>query len=193
MCLNLTSLKEFVATKDIVCYKRLRYNLLLNESVYATSGKTFTAKIKDIPAEGIINVEEDEDNDKRVFLCTDNPEFDGLECKNKHGKLYSWVHDKRVTDLIIEDTPDIYTYEYYTAYREFKVEIGNTYTSELIREENEVSIGLHSFAKLKDCKNDGSGVYIRCIIPKGAKYYRGTFFGANCYASDTLIYKKIVK
>ena len=193
MCLDLTSLKEFVAKKDIVCYKRLKCNLLLNNYAYPTSGKTFTAKIKDIPVEGIINVEKDEAGNKRVFLCTDHPKFYALKCENKHGKLYSCAHDIYVTDLIIEDVSNIYTYEYHTAYRKFKVEIGNTYTSELIREEYEVSIGLHSFAKLKDCKNDGSGVYVRCIIPKGAKYYRGTFFGNSSYASDTLIYKEIVK
>jgi len=92
-----------------------------------------------------------------------------------------------------------------TPYKDFNVEIGNTYTSLLLLESYHFVLyicdyGLHSYSKLEDAKDHtaihdlfGKVVFAKCIIPKGAKYYKGTFNGSVNYASDELIYVELVK
>ena len=36
-------------------------------------------------------------------------------------------------------------------------------------------------------------IVVECVIPKGSKYYIGTFYDKISYASDTLTYVKIIK
>ena len=56
-----------------------------------------------------------------------------------------------------------------------------------------VNIGIHSFIHLDDAideSNDWSThrmVVVKCIIPKGAKYYTGKFNTTSCRASDKLL------
>ena len=86
-----------------------------------------------------------------------------------------------------------------TPYREVKVEIGETYKSNLIKVNGiqpVVNIGIHSFARKRAAKKDyinyGDGdIIIKCIIPAGSTYYTGMFLGKKSYASDTLKYVEI--
>ena len=92
-----------------------------------------------------------------------------------------------------------------TTYMCCPVEIGETYTSELeatIGSSNHEFIflekGLHSFESLISAKQDavdtciGDYVIVKCVIPKNANYYVGTFWGYKCYASDKLTYVEII-
>ena len=61
-------------------------------------------------------------------------------------------------------------------------------------------MGLHSFELLDDCKNNAfiekiyayKSVVVKCIIPKGSKYYKGKFNNYftvySSYASDKIKY-----
>ena len=98
-----------------------------------------------------------------------------------------------------------------TTYRYFPVKIGVLYESELkINTDQsyrgtsfEVNVGLHSFKNLNACIDDseseeGSSYLLKtyiceCVIPKGSKYYIGTFCGMEGYASDKLKYRKILQ
>jgi hypothetical protein len=64
--------------------------------------------------------------------------------------------------------------------------------------EGNVLKGLHSFADRSDAYNLAhrssvmDTVIVKCIIPKGAKYYVRKFWGMKCYASNKLIIEKIL-
>lgn len=88
-----------------------------------------------------------------------------------------------------------------TYFKYSPVTIGDTYHSELTRQEltitDAIEKGLHSFASLEDANNFVSdrlnvGVF-KCVIPKGSTYYKGSFFNWKSYASDTLVYIEIIK
>jgi len=94
---------------------------------------------------------------------------------------------------------------YLTPYKLAPIEIGNTYTSKLkIETEGAkfvINIGLHSFASFESlkysirisCYNTSEIIQVQCIIPKGSRYYVGKFAGEISYASNKLIYLKIIK
>ena len=55
-----------------------------------------------------------------------------------------------------------------------------------------VDVGWHSLTSIDDCKyygfKDGRDyVILRCIIPKGARYYEGEYGGKPAYCSDKII------
>lgn len=100
---------------------------------------------------------------------------------------------------------------YITPYQKAKIVIGETYTSELIKDKNwqTVDEGLHSFANIPDCYDnsrhtantyciDGeirqtTPVLVECFIPRGARYYKGTFNGGyESLASNKLVYNRIL-
>lgn len=94
---------------------------------------------------------------------------------------------------------------YHTTYVNAKIEIGNTYTSSLSRDndllKSYIETGLHAFVCEKDVskylkrshENKRYAVIVKCLIPKGSKYYVGTFYGYKSYASDTLKYLEILE
>lgn len=125
-------------------------------------------------------------------------------------KMFSYCEEKEMC-LIIKTTTkkvkakkDIVVYktliqesdgEYLTSYQFFIVKIGETYTSDLIRDNNEICVGLHSFvskSKAKRVANYYNELAVKCVIPKGSYYYRGSFFRASSIASDTLTYVEII-
>ncbi len=63
----------------------------------------------------------------------------------------------------------------------------------LLKDENG-NVGLYAWKKLQDAKRRSSGGYaiIKCIIPKGAYYYTGTFSRTNSVMSNKLNLKEIV-
>ena len=93
-----------------------------------------------------------------------------------------------------------------TTYMCCPVEIGETYTSELEantigppnHEFKSLEKGLHSFESLISTKQDaadtceGDYVIVKCVIPKNANYYVGTFWCYKCFASDKLTYVEII-
>lgn len=76
-----------------------------------------------------------------------------------------------------------------TYYREADVEVGKTYTSELVQVKNTIETGLHSYEKIPFAIYS---IVVKCIIPKGSKYYVGIFGNNVSYASDTLKYVEII-
>lgn len=94
---------------------------------------------------------------------------------------------------------------YRTYYRGKKIEIGKTYNSSLkkytdVWGRTVVEKGLHSFKTKTDVfdlykktrKSSTPMFVVKCIIPKRALYYAGTFGKSRSYASNKLIYKEIV-
>jgi len=88
----------------------------------------------------------------------------------------------------------------FTPYRYSTVCIGETYKSDLFRRSscrNYVDFGLHSFKTLDEAIADGiyegSDVVVKCIIPRGSRYYVGKFFSKTSLASTRIKYLEIVE
>jgi hypothetical protein len=92
--------------------------------------------------------------------------------------------------------------KFITPYRHTKVEIGKTYGSKLKFDElsRTVDKGLHSYAVINSIDKD---IYLcdivnkkyavaECIIPKGSKYFAGKFGFEPSFASDKIIYDRII-
>lgn len=190
MCLELKNKNERakVAQEDITVYKRLRVRKGIK---LGNHGKAFTAVIDEKPCSGAIS-----EFEGKTFFCTDNDNLNGNDCPNKFGFKNSWEFDSVVKNMVIDGIDIEESVVYVTPYQDFRVEIGNTYTSELKKNGYEVNEGLHSFSTLQEARQDGDSegedVHVECIIPKGSKYYIGLFGGGVSYASDTLTYVRIV-
>ena len=185
MCLHINAdAEKQIATEDIICYKRVVSNIKTKK------GKSFTGMIRGIECEGKIQVEHN-----CVYFCTNELALDGTSCDNLLGYRYSWSFDSNVQSIIIDGVDIICSTEsfsFLTPYQLAIVKLGKTYTSALLRElDTAIEIGLHSFANYEDAKNNGSGVVVKCIIPKGAEYYEGTFDRSKSYASNRLKYVEI--
>ena len=188
MCLELKSnkIKSKIAKEDIVCYKRLEF-LPTIDMYIVKDGDEFNGVINEFKCAGKISIESD-----RVYFCTDHPMLCGSYAKNKHGYIHSWVLDNTVTSIIINNK-EVVTLKIATPYRWFPIEIGKTYDSELIKKDEYVHEGLHSYKNLDHAKNYYVKFYAECIIPKGSKYYEGKFVDNDAYASDKLTYVKIIE
>ena len=188
MCLQLSSEKTKLskATKDIVCYKRLDVCEKLDITKYL-DGTAFKGVIKGFKCKGHLTVEYG-----KLYFCTNNSALDGRDCDDKKGYKYSWVFDDSVTE--INGEAPVFITVYTTVYQNFTVKIGETYTSSLEKKGAIVDVGLHSYANIRDTLRSilGDEVIARCIIPKGASYYKGTFNGGTSYASNALTYVELV-
>lgn len=90
-----------------------------------------------------------------------------------------------------------------TAYMKCKVEIGNTYTSDITTNKISVEKALHSFTNKREAIERVKTETIttvelaECVIPKGSYYYKGIFSSfigeMGSIASDTLTYIKLIK
>ena len=188
MCLELKSnkTKSKIAKEDIICYKRLE-NLPTIDMSTIKDGDEFTGVINTFECSGKISIESDE-----IYFCTNHPILNGSDSLNKHGYNYSWVFDNTVTSIIINNKEVIYL-KLVTPYRKFPIEIGKTYNSELIKIDENIYEGLHSYKNSEDVKKYYNGFYAECIIPKGSKYYEGKFVDVDAYASDKLTYVKFIE
>jgi hypothetical protein len=86
---------------------------------------------------------------------------------------------------------------YNTPYEHFPVKPGLKMNSIIVVNNGEIHIAIHSFATLEGAKKCvGYGIerqLFKCIIPKGAVYYIGTFYNKNdAYASDMLNYPEVL-
>ena len=188
MCLELISnkTKSQIAKEDIICYKRLEYIPTVNMSTIK-DGDEFTGVINTFECSGKISVESN-----NIYFCTNHPILNGSDSLNKHGYNYSWIFDNTVTSIIINNK-EVIDLKIATPYRWFPIEIGKTYDSELIKKDEYVHEGLHSYKNLDHAKNYYVKFYAECIIPKGSKYYEGKFVDDDAYASDKLTYVKILE
>lgn len=198
MCLHLRKkdLNVHVAAKDIICYKRISFGKTY-DITKIKHGDPFEGIIGGTKVSGRISIEDD-----CVYYC--NNYEDGNDCKEKFGFTNSWRHDESVEDIIVNGG-SIMIGGLVTPYRNFKIEIGNTYTSKLIKSleinENDdryhssVGKGIHSFALISGAhadKDTESDIIVKCIIPEGSQYYVGHFSNQEALASDTLTYLEIV-
>jgi len=79
---------------------------------------------------------------------------------------------------------------YITPYMNFEVKIGETYTSQLVKDREFVFLGIHSVKNSNDLSE--FLVKVKCIIPKGAYYYKGLNCDCRSYASDQLTYVELI-
>lgn len=103
---------------------------------------------------------------------------------------------------VIEDhrnlTKSQYQGKLITIYRCFEIEIGKTYTSRFsYNSDGDVEKGLHSYCSYEQAVDyankwgwDATRI-VKCVIPKGSKYYRGKFNSRSSYASTRLKYVEI--
>lgn len=107
------------------------------------------------------------------------------------------AEDDIVCYKAVEENDDDMSYRTY--FKNMLVKLGNTYYSEINTMKNIIIIekALHSFTshglaeKFLIRRGRCNTVIVKCIIPKGAKYYEGRFeINNDSYASDTLTYTK---
>ena len=115
-----------------------------------------------------------------------------IECykvlERKSGRLYSPYQDHKY--YLGKSNPDV----------SLKITVKGKFFIE-----KTVHKGYHSFSYYKDAvkeiedwgiENVGAYVVVRCIIPKGAMYYSGTFEvfhkEVRCRASSTIIIKEVI-
>jgi len=89
-----------------------------------------------------------------------------------------------------------------TPYQGFKVKIGKTYFSEIYKYDDEIDVGLHSFAIYEEMiawekreieiRKGAELKPVKCIIPRGATYYTGEFSTNKSYASSELKYVELI-
>lgn len=191
MCLELITakVKSKIAKKDIICYKRLEYLSDIDKSIIK-DGDEFIGVINNVECSGKISIESN-----KIYFCTNHPLLDGTDSKNKYGYSNSWVFEKftRVITSIIINNKEVVNLKIVTPYRHFPIEVGKTYDSKLIKKDEYVHQGLHSYKNLDEAKNSHAKLYAECIIPKGSTYYEGKFVDYDSYASDKLTYVKIIK
>jgi len=180
MCLNLENehVQSKVAEHDIIVYKRL---VEVMSPKLGNHGKNFTGIIIGKKVSGKIS-----ELDGKVVFCIDDAVFEGT-----YFKTIFWAFDWNCEEILVDGTTPLELITHYeTPYRWFKVEIGETYTAKLRKDGPQIHEGIHSFATYKGARRDGPGVVVKCIIPKGAKYYTGLFGGEVSHASDCIKYVK---
>lgn len=197
MCLELKSnAKLMTAMKDMVVYKAVNKTKIKSSNL-VNDGDTFDGDIKGEKCSGKIH----KTKFGELYFCTNNPQLDGKDSPEKFGFRYSWVLSCLVESIIVNDKEvigsEIRVDVLCTPYQRVFIEIGETYTSELIITSNGVNDGLHSFLNLKSAikifRNDSDCLFVKCIIPSGSHYYKGVYNGFVSYASDTLKYVEVVE
>lgn len=194
MCLKLKkSSKAIIAKRDIVCYK-----VLTTQLSELGCDKWINKPVTALLSNGC---------SLRGTLVKDNNGYfiihKNVQCDGHRGELqlkanqYSWWVDDSVF-RITHNGELIGKYTFVTPYQGSVVTIGNTYSSNLVKDEyNYIGKGLHSFCKRKDALESKvlRKVVVKCIIPKGSTYYKGKFgfYEYDSYASDKITYVKIIK
>lgn len=60
--------------------------------------------------------------------------------------------------------------------------------------DRQINVGFHTFKTRREARINKNDIYLgvifKCIIPKGSKYYLGTFGEERSYASDQIIVKE---
>lgn len=192
MCLKVGffSIKR-TAKKDMIVYKTIirKVTKTINE---INDGDKFSGEICNIKCSGKIS----KTKEGKLYLCTNITKLKGSYCPRRHHYLYSWLLDSDVTSIIVNNVEMIglitSTNIYVTPYQFQSISMGETYHSELIKENGEVNIGLHSVKDFYNSFNDHENFRVKCIIPKGSKYYKGKWGSSDSYASTSLKYIDII-
>lgn len=130
-------------------------------------------------------------------MCLDINKFSRAKIAKEDITCYKWVFVH-----VLSASKKEKIYDYVTPFFYSHIKIGETYNSILeVRNKynplyrTEIHSGLHSYADFHTpmSKKWGYSVIIKCIIPKGSKYYVGKFDGDKGYASDSLKYVKILE
>ena len=195
MCLSIKENAELlIAKRDMIVYKRLK--LIDNKtSELINDGDLFSGVINDINCNGKIH----KTKAGELFFCTNNYLLNGSESPEKFGYKYSWIMRPSVTSIIINGVEFIDKLVsntiLHTPYMGANIIIGETYKSKLVVEDANVENGLHSFHTVLATKSDYfvNDVIVKCIIPKGSKYYKGKYGNYVSYASNTLKYVEIIE
>jgi len=188
MCLENISEKR-VAEEDIVCYKYLKVESRPKLNFVPKSGTAFEGRINRIDCTGKITRE-----NGKIYFCTNENNIDGKDCKKKWGYKYSWVLDQCVMFITINGKIliDYKENQFVTPYQRVIVEMGKTYRSEIeVNKRNQIEQALHSYVNIPE--DEEFSHIAKCIIPKGATYYEGTFDGKRSYASNKLKYINIIE
>lgn len=199
MCLTkLTSENPLIAKKDIIVYKKIKekYAIIPELKDLLKNGDKCKAIICGIDVNGKIFKE-----GNRTIIYHNNSQLNGnIRHSGKWNYKYSFTVCSVVSSLIV-DKKEFINIFYHTPYRDVIIEIGKEYTSELrllkrsCDTSSVITEGLHSFIQKPNIKE---GEYlVKCIIPKGSKYYKGIFeldpYSFDSIASDKLKYIKIIK
>lgn len=118
--------------------------------------------------------------------------------KSKYPLPLLATEDLIVYKLVLAYHKNFNEYEkikYCTPYYGSDVEIGCTYTSEFsFNGRGDVEKGLHSYCNLQDVQGIRSEFerIIKCLIPKGSRYFRGSFGKYESLASDQLTYLELI-
>lgn len=131
MCLsNVTTREPLIAEEDITVYKFIEKSseLIDNWKELVNHGDDCIAVIDNETVNGKISI-----NFDKLYICTDNPNFDGNYAEDMLGYNYSWAFDNDVKSLTINGK-NIVCLGYRTIWQNSPVKIGKTYKSELISE-----------------------------------------------------------
>ena len=197
MCLTLknANTKSKIAEEDIVVYKRL---IEVDFPKPGYHGKEFTARFCGRKCSGVIS-----EQDGDTYFCMNNNYVGSLKVNEMFNYRTAYLPEKGLDgifrNVMVNEVSVDTIKKLTTPYQYVKIKIGSTYNSALEKTSNEIREGLHSFKHLSDAIEDGDGVYVQCVIPKGSEYYEGIFIVrrngvgyAESYASDKLTYVKIV-
>ena len=95
MCLDIEkTAKSQIAKKDIVVYKILKTHV----SISVKDNDVFIGKIKNIKCKGVVSIKNEE-----IYFCTDCEALGGKICADQKGKKFSWIMDKDVSSIIVEE------------------------------------------------------------------------------------------
>jgi hypothetical protein len=195
MCLSNIS-KSKIAEEDITVYKCLSIQKIVDYRHVVTGNKYVAELFNGDKICGEIGI-----CCGITFLYHNNLNYtnDFYEYNSKYKSCT--VFGRQISKLYINHKNIIIT-GYVTPYRHVNVEIGKTYTAKISPKNERIEEGLHSFVNKRDCiiSSKKDSVIVKCIIPKGSKYYSGDFviLGKKFYrtcdsiASEALKYVKIV-
>lgn len=117
-------------------------------------------------------------------MCLENAKYQGITDKD----IIVYKH------IIITDNPEK---RFTSSYKLAPIVFNKVLKSNIKFYDNwrEVEEGLHSFVEQDDAEFNAENyreTLVECVIPKGSKLYVGDFEENDSYASDKLIYKRII-
>lgn len=202
MCLQLINPPiKHIADEDVICYKYILSSVSFHGDRKSLDGKEFNGVINGIRCNGVISIDFKETGDD-IYFCTNNAKLCGTYTYKKFGYRYSYILDTAVEEIsVVGAVNGKFVKQIITPFQGAIVEVGNTYESELrvdvYYDNYEINKGLHSFEFLNDCqfysKDACNKHVVKCVIPKGSEFYKGSFSGYSGYASNKITYVEIVK
>ena len=106
-------------------------------------------------------------------------------------KFYMKAKDSLLSPYRLAKAPDINT--------KVNTELDENVKSDLSNQYITIEKGFHSFKSLAPLlnilfnKEVKDYVIFKCIIPRGSKYYEGTFQGNRSYCSNSILLERIIK